>query len=195
MTTDQNREAWLIEAAKAMTPWFTENDREVPPMRLSVGWPGGRSNKNTTRGQCWPSVVTGDKTAQIFISPIQVDTVITLGVLLHEMAHAVDDCKSSHSGDFIKIARELGFKSKWTSSTNRTDELTERLQGLAETLGEFPSAAIEAGARGADAPKTQTTRMLKLQCGSDGYVARTTKKWIEQLGLPSCPCGEQMDLA
>lgn len=193
MTIDQNREAWLIAAAQAMTPWFTAVDEEVPPFRVSVGWPGGRGPKKTTRGQCWPTSSADDKTAQIFISPMQSDTVTTLAVLLHEMAHAVDDCESKHNGNFIKIARKLGFQHKWTSSSNRTEELTERLSGLAERLGDFPSASIVTG-RAADGPAKQSTRMLKLECPEDGYIVRTTQKWID-LGLPTCPCGVELEQA
>lgn len=191
---DQNREAWLTTAARALAEWFSEiEDAEVPPFRVSVGWPGGRGPKSSVRGQCWPTCSAEDGVAQIFISPTQVDTETTLGILLHEMIHAVDDCASGHRGNFVRIAKALGFVSKYTSSTNRTDELTERLQGLAERLGDFPSAAIVTG-RAADTPAKQGTRMLKVVCPEDGYTLRTTQKWID-IGLPTCPCGVEMEQA
>ena len=196
MTTaaDQNREAWLTTAARALAEWFSEvEDAEVPPFRVSVGWPGGRGPKSSVRGQCWPTCSAEDGVAQIFISPTQVDTETTLGILLHEMIHAVDDCASGHRGNFVRIAKALGFVSKYTSSTNRTDELTERLQGLAERLGDFPSAAIVTG-RAADTPAKQGTRMLKVVCPEDGYTLRTTQKWLD-IGLPTCPCGIEMEQA
>lgn len=196
MTTaaDQNREAWLTTAAVALAEWFSEiEDAEVPPFRVSVGWPGGRGPKSSVRGQCWPTCSAEDGVAQIFISPTQVDTETTLGILLHEMIHAVDDCASGHRGNFVRIAKALGFVSKYTSSTNRTDELTERLQGLAERLGDFPSAAIVSG-RAADTPAKQGTRMLKVVCPEDGYTLRTTQKWLD-MGLPTCPCGAEMEQA
>lgn len=191
---DQNREAWLTTAARALAEWFSEiEDAEVPPFRVSVGWPGGRGPKSSVRGQCWPTCSAEDGVAQIFISPTQVDTETTLGILLHEMIHAVDDCASGHRGNFVRIAKALGFVSKYTSSTNRTDELTERLQGLAERLGDFPSAAIVTG-RAADTPAKQGTRMLKVVCPEDGYTLRTTQKWLD-MGLPTCPCGAEMEQA
>ena len=193
MTLEQNREAWLINAAKAMAPWFAEIDEEVPPIRVSVGWPGGRGRKNAV-GQCWASHAASDNVAQIFVTPARGEesTVDVLGTLLHEMVHAVDDCSSGHRGNFIKIARQLGFKAKWTTSACRTDELAERLKGLAERLGPFPSAAI-VGGKAADTPKTQTTRMLKVACPKDGYTVRTTRKWLDDLGAPTCPCGTRME--
>ena len=96
----KNREAWLIEAAEAMTPWFAEIGHEVPPLRVSVGWPGGRAKKTVTVGQCWPTTSTADNVAQIFMSPVRGEesTVDVLGTLLHEMIHAVDDCASLLGG-------------------------------------------------------------------------------------------------
>lgn len=195
LPTDANREAWLIAAVQAMTPWFAEIERDVPPVRVSVGWPGGRAPKSTTRGQCWSTGSAEDGVNQIFVSPWQVDTETTLAVLLHEMVHAVDDCVSGHSGDFIKIARALGFTAKWTSSDNRTEELSERLHGLAERLGTFPSAAIVSG-RAADTPAKQGTRMIKAECPATDYKVRLTQKWIDEYGAPICPCcNETMEVA
>lgn len=198
-STTENREAWLIKAAEAMAPWFTELDLEVPPVRVSVGWPGGRASKASVVGQCWPTGATDDGVAQIFLSPIRgkESTVDILGTLLHEMIHAVDDCKNSHNKGFIDIARPLGFKARWTSSDNRTETLQERLKALVETLGEFPSGAILAGQRAADGPAKQGTRMLKIVCVEDpDYKLRMTRKQIEDVGLPICPCHhEEMEEA
>jgi len=195
----KNREDWLTKAAEAMANWFVEIDREVPPMRVSVGWPGGRAKKNVTVGQCWPTTAAEDGVAQIFLSPVRgaADTVNVLGTLLHEMIHAVDDCASGHAKDFIVMARSLGFEAKWTSSDNRTEDLTERLTALAEILGEFPSAAIVSG-RAADSPKTQSTRMLKVVCQDEGseFKVRMTRKMIDEVGFPICPCHDaEMELA
>lgn len=189
--TVENRESWLIRAGEALAEWFREHDLEVPPFRVSVGWPGGRGPKQNVRGQCWPTPTAGDGVAQVFISPRQADTVTTLAVLLHEMVHVVDDCKHGHAKDFIVFARALGFTSKWTSSDNRTDGLTERLAELAEVLGDYPSAAIVGGGGGGGLtnPTVQKTRMIKAECsGGTGYKVRLTQKWIDEYGAPFCPC-------
>ena len=123
--------------------------------------------------------------AQIFVSPAVDKTQNVLATLTHELVHAVDDCKSGHKKDFIKIAREIGFEAEWTSSENRTDALTKKLVKLAEKLGEFPHAAIRQGER----PTVQKTYMLKVLCPHDeDYFVRMTQKKLDEYGAPICPC-------
>ena len=195
----ENREGWLIGAVEAMTHWYEAAGHQVPPVRVSVGWPGGRGPKKTVRGQCWAPLAAEDGIPQIFISPTQADTVTTLAVLLHEMAHAIDSCESGHRGNFITVARAVGFKSKWTSSDYRTEELQAQLEELAEQLGDFPSAAIGGGggSEGAGSgAKKQTTRQLKAECPEgSGYKVRLTQTWSGTYGTPFCPhCNSQMEV-
>lgn len=191
-----NREAWLADASRLLGEWLTEAGEDVPAMHISVGFPGGRSNRLRTVGQCWHTDASADGVNQIYISPIrgEDETRNVLGTLLHEMIHAVDNCESGHRGNFARIAKGLGFVAKLTSADNRTDELNERLDGLIERLGQFPHSALTSGARGSEEPKKQSTRMIKLVCPDDGYNVRTTRKWIET-GLPSCPCGADLEEA
>lgn len=186
-----NREAWLIDAVKHLSDLLEE---DVPPVRVSVGWPGGRSRKGVTIGQCWPTAAAEDGVCQIFLSPIRGGdrTIDILGTLLHEIIHAVDDCKSGHRGNFARIAKGVGFVPKLTSSDNRSDELNEALSAIAERMGYFPHSAITTLTRAADQPKKQATRMLKLTAPCCGYTVRTTRKWLDE-GRPSCPCGTEME--
>lgn len=192
--TIRNREDWLIKAATILGEWLEEFGEEVPPLRISVGFPGGRSNRNRTIGQCWSSNAAEDGRNQIYLSPIrgEVDTVNVLGTLLHEMIHAVDDCESGHRGNFLRIAKGMGFVSKFTSSDNRSTELQQRLMDLADRLGPFPHPALLVGARGSEEPKKQTTRQLKAVCSQNpDYKLRLTRKMIEEYGLPYCPCHDE----
>lgn len=194
--TEENRETWLGRAARELAETvFVE--QEVPPLRISVGWPGGRSNRNRTIGQCWTTGSSADGVNQIFLSPIrgEDDTQNVLGTLAHEMIHAIDDCESGHRGEFAKIAKGVGFLPKLTSSDNRSDDLNAVLDEIAEKIGPFPHAALATMTRAADEPKKQGTRMVKLTCPEDGYIVRTTRKWLDDLGTPTCPCGAQMEEA
>ena len=35
------------------------------------------------------------------------------------------------------------------------------------------------------------TRMVKCQCGDCAYTVRTTRKWLDELGPPLCPCNSE----
>lgn len=191
-----NREAWLRTAVEGMTPWLAEIDGvEVPPIRVSVGWPatGGLANRRRTVGECWKRSCSEDGVNQIFISPVRghVQTIEVLATLLHEMIHAVDDCESGHRKRFIRIGRAVGFEPKWTQSSNYSEELGERFKGLLERIGPIPSAALTGTPKGSGKPK-QEARMLKVVCPDCGYTVRTTRKWLD-VGTPTCPCGQTME--
>jgi hypothetical protein len=186
------REAWLIAAVDGLRPLFAELGEEVPAVRVSVGFTGGRGNRAATIGQCWATAASADKVAQVFVSPVLADPIAVLAVLVHELVHAVDDCQSGHKGRFGKIARALGLEGKLTATT-AGDELIAKLRETSSDLGEYPHAALGAG-DGAEGPKKQGTRMLKVECAEgSGYVVRMTRKWLDEFGAPTCPChSEQM---
>lgn len=184
----KTREQWLMAAIDMIAKKvFAPHDFEVPEVRASVGWPGGRGKKNGVIGQCFPTETTGDKVAQIFVSPVVSDALGALVVVAHELVHAVDDCKSAHKSGFIKIAKAIGFVPKWTVATPAviTDELREKLDAIAEKLGTYPHAAIMPSNK----PNTQRTYMLKVLCVEDeDYFVRMTQTKLDDYGAPLCPC-------
>jgi hypothetical protein len=189
------REEWLENAIKALTPLFDDIENAVvPPLRISIGWP--HKGKPTTRGQCFKAEVAKDGVSQIFISPWVEEPVVILGVILHEMIHGIDNCDSGHRGNFIRLARAVGLEPKWTSA-NPSLELLAKLVKIEADLGEWPHSILDLTARAADQPAKQSTRMLKVVCsvdGVDGYKVRMTRKWLDELGAPDCPCHhEQME--
>lgn len=188
MTVHETREAWLDAAVLEMRPIFTQIDRVVPPLvRVSTGWSKGA--KKSSVGWCWKSEVASDAASNIFISPELVDPVIILAVLMHELAHATNDCRDGHGGDFLKMHARLGFVGKPTASMTSA-ALFDQLSPIADRLGEYPHAKLTPDLQ----IKKQTTRMLKL-CAPDccQYIARVSKKWVDT-GLPFCPCGTQMQI-
>ncbi len=194
----ETREAWLLGAIEALRPLFAEIEVEVPAVRVSVGWPGGRGKKGTVIGQCWPGLASEDGMGQIFISPILNDPARILDVLAHELIHAVNHAagQNGHGADFARIAKPLGLTGKMTA-TVASEDLAARLAEIAEVLGAFPHAAMVGTLQGgAEGPKKQGTRMLKVECAQGlGYKVRMTRSWIEEVGFPICPChGEEMVL-
>ncbi|UIW13229.1 SprT-like protease [Arthrobacter phage Warda] len=193
MTTKYStREEWLVAAVEALRPMFSAlTDETIPAVRVSVGWPGGNGRKNSVIGQCWSTKVAADSVSQLFISPVLDDAVRVLDVLAHELIHAIDDCQSGHKGRFAKIAKALGLEGKMTA-TVAGPGLKAELDQIAAELGEYPHAALVNPGQGADGPKKQTTRMMKVECAEgSGYKARMTRQWLEEFGAPICPCHEE----
>ena len=188
------RELWLQNAVELLgRKVFAGIDVELPPVRVSIGWPsrGGTGSKNKVIGQCWKSSVAGDGVSQLFISPVlgaggkdPVEMIKLLGVLVHELIHAADDCESGHKGAFAKMARAIGLEGKMTATTVGV-ELAGKLGYILAELGPFPHAALNPFEMEQQRPK-QTTRMIKLVAPDCDYTVRTTRKWIEE-GLPKCP--------
>ena len=185
----RTREEWLIAAIEALRPLYEEHGHEIPAYQVSVGWPGGRSKKSTTVGQCWPTHAADDGSASIFVSPVVKNPLEVLEILGHELIHAIDDCESGHRGNFAKIFTQVGFIGRKTTH-EAGPELVEKMKAILNELGRYPHGQMKREAKGA---AKQKTYMLKLEAICCGYLVRTTQSWIDQ-GLPSCPCGNEMEL-
>jgi hypothetical protein len=219
MAQDITREEWLHAAIEALRPKFEEIDFPLPEkIHVSVGFGyGAKRESSIILGQCWPQALSEDGLNHIFISPEMNDAARVLDVLIHELVHAADNCKSGHKGDFATHAKKLGLTGKMTS-TVASPELAETLKELAEKIGPYDHARLYTSGRpvrpeepknpespeepeepaAPSGPKKQGTRMIKVVCSPEcecgGYVVRTTAKWLE-VGFPICPAGTVMVLA
>lgn len=189
ITMYRTREEWLVSAVEALRPMFAEQASDIPAVKVSVGWPGGRGRKNKVIGQCWHPDSAADGAAHIFVSPVLSAPVEVLETLVHELVHAVDRNASGHKGAFTKLAKALGLTGKMTA-TVASDDLRLVLADMADRLGEYPHGALVGlPTDGADGPKKQGTRMLKIECvEGSGYTVRMTRKWLDEYGTPTCPC-------
>lgn len=183
----KNREQWLTEAVAALAPIVEDEGYKIPPVHVSVGFPsrGGLSKKRVI-GQCWHPSASDDGVPHIFISPLLDDPLDVLSTLLHEVIHAMTPGEG-HKGGFVEIAKKVGFTSPWTS-TPMGDDLHPRLDKIASRLGDYPHSKLNP----AESPiKKQTTRMLKVECPESGYLVRMTRKWLDEVGAPKCPCHDE----
>ncbi len=169
-----------------MEPLFKKQGYNVPKVRVSCGWPSSRalSRKQRCGGECWPNQSSEDGLCQIFISPLMKKPVDVLGVLVHEVVHAVVGCKMKHGKLFRKCAVAVGLEGKMTA-TVAGEELIKQIDTWMKALGEYPHAVIKPNER---PEKKQTTRMVKCECKECGYAVRTSRKWLEEAGAPLCPC-------
>jgi len=184
------REDWLNELTDLLRPAFEDTGAEIPEkVRMTCGWPSrsARPGKNQRIGECWPADTSEDEHFEVFISPTLSDPIEVAETLVHELVHTVVGCKVGHKAPFRHAAVAIGLEGKMTA-THAGEALVDRLATLTAEVGPYPHAKISVHPD----DKKQGTRMLKLLCPGCGYLARTTKKWIE-LGTPTCMCGKKMD--
>ena len=188
-----NREAWLQAMILELRPYFDYIGLPLPPkVHVSCGWPskGGTGTRKRVIGQCWNAKCSSDGVPQIFISPTIVETVEVGATLVHELLHAAVGTEAAHGPKFAKPAVKLGLEGKPTD-TVAGDLLAQRLNAMAVELGPYPHALLTVE----PITKKQGTRLVKILCGVCGYTARTTRKWIDDVGFPTCACGGEMEEA
>jgi hypothetical protein len=183
----KTREEYLVQAVELMRPLFESKDYKIPALHVTCGWPssGGLGTKTKTIGQCWAPEASSDNKHQIFISPwLQAnDETGPLSTLVHEVVHAVVGLPAKHGKLFKECATAVGLEGKMTS-THAGAELMEKIKQWELELGEYPHAKLDPAMR---PTKKQSTRMFKCECLQCGFVVRTARKWLEQIGIPHCP--------
>ena len=186
---ENNRENWLNSASEYLHPWVERCEHASPFMEpcLSVGFPRGSRGRGHTLGQCWDKSLSGDKERyHIFVNPDQTDEIEVLRILLHELIHASVGIECGHRNEFRKVALELGFQSPMTS-TPASDILKSQLKVIATSLGPYPHPGLVYNER-----KKPGSRLIKVSCPHCGCIVRMTNKWINEVGTPTCGCGEPM---
>lgn len=186
------REEYLMlavnEAAMAI---FQPAGFDVPLhlIKVSCGWPVGSRGAKKVLGQCFHPKASKSGFIEIFISPTIDDPEQALGVLVHELVHAVVGNEAGHGPVFKHCAHAIGLDKGPMISVMPGAALAAKIRTMIEeSLGSYPHAAVDFSNR-----KKQGTRMILLRCPVSGYQVRTTQKWIMQ-GLPTSPSGHLMEV-
>lgn len=191
--TYKTREEWLEAAVLVMSPHFEAQGWKVPKVRVSVGW--GFRGGLKVGGQCWDSKASSDGVHQIFVSPNRLDDpkepFSVLPILVHEVCHAVAGIEAAHGPEFRKVATSVGLTGKMTSTVPH-DDMQPTLAQWRLVLGEYPHAKLDPGM---SPKKKQTTRMVKCECKKEdcGFLVRTARSWIDDVGVPHCPKHGKME--
>jgi hypothetical protein len=153
--------------------------------RVTVGFPSKSATGSKRRriGEHWPASASADGHHEMFISPL-LDAEESLKTAVHEYAHTLAPEGSGHKAPFARIAGALGLLAPWTS-TPAGEKLAADLKAWVAAHA-WPTARLNF-----TAGEKQSTRLLKVCCPSCGYTVRVTQKWVS-VGLPICPCGEEM---
>jgi hypothetical protein len=179
------REQWLEIAVHEVT--LANPSITFPPVKVSCSWPGGGSARKRI-GECWSRAASQAKVNEMFISPKLEDPARVVSVLVHEMAHAIDDCKNGHKAPFVAIGKSLGLTGKPTQMELPPELAAALAQAVIAKAGAFPHRRLDMSSR-----KKQSTRMLKCECGDCGAIFRMSAKVLAMAedGL-SCPiCREE----
>lgn len=175
-----NREQWLEAGTEWFRPTFETVGAPLPPIvKVTCGFTskGARSNRI---GECWIPEASAANVPEILIHPGRADSVEVGAILVHELVHAAG--LRGHGQDFKRVALAVGLAGKMTA-THAGDALVVRLTEMVAELGEYPHAVLSG-----NHAKKQSTRMLKMECEGCGFIARTTAKWLDEIGAPHCAC-------
>src|SRR5271154_1537699 len=169
--THDTREGWLRAAAQELTPYFTSCGLTIPEnIRFAIAFPS-TGRRGARIGECWHSSTSEDGNYEIIVRADIADPVEVLGVLVHELTHAVLPADAGHGKLYKDAAIKIGLEGKMRHALP-SQLLRPRLVELAESLGSLPHAKlnIDRGRdnRPADRPKKQRTRLLKAECDGDG---------------------------
>lgn len=184
----ETREAWLKAAEAIMANWIEIEGYEYPTnTRVACGFPKVSKGRGHAIGQCWSTVVSGDEHFEIFVSPEHLDGAAAAETLLHEMVHATVGIEQGHNKVFSKLARALGFEGKITSGPLGSEQRELIAERVVKSLGNYPAAPMNVRGGDTKKPVTGKTYLIKCACKKCGYIAYTTAKWINDVGLPHCP--------
>jgi hypothetical protein len=184
-----NREQWLHECIQQLRPDFEQLAYPLPDkIRASCSWPSksGLANKQRRIGEAWSAANSADQSCEVFISPVLKDPIDVSATLVHELVHCAVGVEKGHRGKFPTLAKALGLEGKMTA-TAAGETLKVRLREITEAIGPYPHAELTHS----NAPKKQSCRLLKVACEC-GCVVRITRKWLDEVGPPTCGCGGKM---
>jgi hypothetical protein len=167
--TMRNREQWLAAFASAAKPSIARNisggGDEEAAIRLSCGFPP-KTGRKPAIAAVVPPTASQDFTAEIFVSPT-VDDAATVAKSIIPL---------------LQVAQAGNWRNAAPTVAKPLDTIPQWATAILERLGSYPHAALEIAA----APK-QTTRLVKVACLNDNYIARVSNSTLVQLGAPICP--------
>ncbi len=198
-----NRESWLNDVAGRLRPAFAQMGAPLPErLRIAIGFPStGRRAKAT--GECWDSAASADATFEILVRPdlAEAEGALALPVaaaLARELVHAAVGIRAGRGPAYRKVAHSIGLVGPMRA-TSPGPAFLALIAPVLDAAGPLPHARLEADrealAAAQDAgdapittgPRKQANRHVKCACPTCGYIVRTARKWIDQVGPPHCP--------
>jgi len=192
-TNEMNRETWLNMMIDKAVPMFDKSGFKISEIRsklkVSCSMMIGqrKSSKFGAIGQHLPTEWNKEKNHEMLISPTLENGIQVVGVLIHEMCHAIQrhmygNTVGAHGKEFRKIAHSVLLTGKMTATTE-SPELKIIIENWINEIGKYPHSEINLKGR-----KKQTTRNHKVECQSCEWSFRTSNKNIDIMTSSQCLC-------
>lgn len=172
-----NREQWLNAITEQFRPVFESQGYPLPPVQVTCGFPstgGTRQRHKRVIGEIHDRSRSAGDRYEIFISPVNANSVDVAAVLVHELVHAAVGIPEGHGPIFRAVALAVGLqgggaRNNQFTATVASPHFESIIRDLVEVEGEYPHAELNV-----DESKKQTTRLIKLVCPTCGVTARAS---------------------
>jgi len=172
-------ESWLRAATNDLRPYFDKLGYTLPEkIRFSISFTS-TGKRGTIPGECWHPESSEDGYYRIYLRSDTSDPVEILGILVHELVHALLPSSVKHGKEYRKIALHIGLEGEMRNA-RPNPILRDRLQAIATNLGALPNAKLNYGAI-SDLPKKQKNRHRKAECLSCGYEGHNLEAYLVRL--------------
>ncbi len=134
-------EVWLAEAVELLRPTFRSAGHEIPSVHVSIGFTstGYRfGSKRYTQAMCYARRLSIDGINEIHIAPVVKTAEGVMDLLMHELIHAVLDCRHGHGPEFQKIATDVMLVDSRSMTLKQTMKSMIDQRKLIAQLGRFP---------------------------------------------------------
>lgn len=171
---DPTREEWLTRAATMILKHVAELGY-VPtgPVKTSLSVLP-KTRKEVTNGRCYHAVASAGGFREIFISVELTEIRQILGVLTHEIGHAVLKDGVGHRNPFRVFCEKVGFEFKEAKYAVDGAEWWIWARRIADELGPIPHKRLNTSHAEGEGKK-QKARMLKLECPCCGIKLRIAR--------------------
>ncbi len=174
-----NREQWLNQLATVAIPAISRSTSlpaEELSVKLSCGFPSQKGKRKPISAQLIPPTASEDFNAEIFVTPELAEKRKVAKAVLPLLVAVV-------TGDF---KQRQNYRNAIASLGLNGEELPTWAKSIVDDLPAYPHAEVRL-----ENIKKQTTRLIKVACLNDGYIARVSRSTLENLGAPICPACNQ----
>lgn len=187
--SEKKREKWLNDLTTAMAKWFDDLGFPLPDRQVRTAFPS--SGKRTRKiSESWQQ--DGQQSFVVVVRPDADDEANVAAAIAFQLCQIGAGPRDEHGLLFKHLAVSIGLSGHRKEGV--PGALFKELAGpILKKLGPLPKSTISLSEGSTQAP--QGTRLRKVVCLKCGYVARVSRKWLNEVGPPHCPDHGPMHVA